>query len=100
LESGWARRAALGSRPQRLARRAPEGPETRSDPATSPFHLSSRDTPIENIEREGGLIFLQGIENGRAFSFVIVEASGVVSVAVAREDVTVTVFGSCTPLPE
>jgi hypothetical protein len=68
--------------------------------ATTEASGENRSTPIENIEREGGLVFLQGIENGRAFSFVIVEASGVVSVAVAREDVTVTVFGSCTPLPE
>ena len=59
----------------------------------------NRSTPIRNLQRDGGLIFLQGVEAGRAFSFVINEATGMASVAVAREGVSVAIFGACTPLP-
>ncbi len=58
----------------------------------------NRSTPILNLSRAKGLIFLQGIEAGRAFSFVIEEETGMLSAAVAREGVTVGVFGACTPL--
>ena len=62
-----------------------------------------RSTPIKNLEREDGpgrasLIFLQGVENGRAFSFVITEETGMASIAVARDGLAVTVFGACTPM--
>ncbi len=59
----------------------------------------NRTTPIKNLERDGGLIFLQGVENGRAFSFVIAEETGMASIAVARDGLAVTVFGACTPRP-
>jgi hypothetical protein len=59
----------------------------------------NRATPIKSLEYSDGLIFLQGIENGRAFSFVIDEATGFASVAVARAGITVSVFGACTPMP-
>ena len=54
-------------------------------------------TPIKNIERANGVIYLQGIEGGRAFSFVIAEGTGSFSVVVAIEGGTTTVFGACTP---
>ena len=57
----------------------------------------NRVTPIKNIQRADGLIFLQGVEAGRAFSFVIEEETGDLSAAVARNGVTVSVFGACTP---
>ena len=60
----------------------------------------NRSTPIRNLVREDGKIFLQGVELGRAFSFVIDEKSGMLSVAVAREGITVSVFGACTPLAQ
>jgi hypothetical protein len=59
----------------------------------------NRSTPIKNIERGDGLIIFQGIENGRAFSWVIEEATGKVSVAVAVDRGGVLVFGACTPTP-
>ena len=59
----------------------------------------NRATPIRTLEREDGQIFLQGIEAGRAFSFVITEKTGMASIAVAREGKTVSVFGACTPMP-
>lgn len=58
----------------------------------------NRSTPIEHLRREGGTIVLQGFERGRAFSFVITEATGALAVAVAAEDKAVAVFGACTPL--
>ena len=58
----------------------------------------NRSTAIKNLQREDGLIFLQGVEKGRAFSFVITEKTGLSSVAVARDGVTVSGFGACTPI--
>ena len=57
----------------------------------------NRSTPIKNMERNDGAIFLQGVEGGRAFSFVIDEETGMASIAVARDGITVSVFGACTP---
>jgi hypothetical protein len=58
----------------------------------------NRQSPFTGLKRENGWIFLQGVEAGRAFSFVIEEATGLTSVAVARKGLTVSVFGACTPL--
>jgi hypothetical protein len=60
----------------------------------------NRTTPIRTLLNEDGYIFLQGVEAGRAFSFVIEEKSGMASIAVARDGKTVTVFGACTPHAE
>ena len=57
----------------------------------------NRVTPIKFISEDDNALYLQGVENGRAFSFVIDRASGFMSVAVAREFLTVTGFGACTP---
>jgi hypothetical protein len=59
----------------------------------------NRSTPIEYLKRENGLIVLQGFERGRAFSFVIGEATGMLSAAVAAEGRAVVVFGACTTMP-
>jgi len=56
----------------------------------------TRTTPFSTVVRAGGVIYLQGIEGGRAFSFVIEEATGRVTVALSRDGVAVTVFGACT----
>ena len=55
-------------------------------------------TPIGAIQNDGEQIYLQGVENGRAFSLVINEHSGVVSAAFVLDGVALTVFGACTPL--
>ena len=60
----------------------------------------NRTTPIKNMERADGNIFIQGVERGRAFSFVIEEETGYATIAVAREGIGVTVFGACTTTPE
>jgi len=59
----------------------------------------NRVTPIRSVERSGGRIFLQGIERGRAFSFVISEATGLATIAVAKDGGGVIIFGACTPVP-
>ena len=56
----------------------------------------SRSTTFNSVEKEDGTIYLQGIEGGRAFSFLIDEASGRMTAAVARDGLTVNVFGACT----
>jgi hypothetical protein len=57
----------------------------------------ARSTPIKNLERADGTIVLQGFENGRAFSFLITEETGLATVTVARDGIGVVVFASCTP---
>jgi len=65
--------------------------------ATTAASGENRTTPIRHLERADGMIVLQGVENGRDFSFMIAEETGRASIAVARAGVTVAVFGSCTP---
>jgi hypothetical protein len=67
--------------------------------STTPASGENRSSPIRTLMREGGEIFLQGVEGGRAFSFVIEEDTGMASIAVAREGTTVSIFGACTPMP-
>jgi len=59
-----------------------------------------RSTPIKNLERSEGRIFLQGVEMGRAFSIVITEETGWASFAVATDQLSVSAFGACTPMPK
>jgi hypothetical protein len=65
--------------------------------ATTAASGQNRATPFKNLEREDGIIYLQGVEGGRAFSFVIAESTGSLSVAVATEGGTTSVLGACTP---
>ena len=59
----------------------------------------NRETPIKNLERARGEIYLQGVQAGRAFSAVIIEATGELSIGVAMSGLGVVVFGACTPQP-
>jgi hypothetical protein len=67
-------------------------------PRTTLASQENRQTPFKYIEREAEVIYLQGVEDGRAFSITIREDTGQLSAAVARDGVTVSVFGACTPL--
>jgi hypothetical protein len=58
----------------------------------------NRATPVKRVERADGMIYLQGAEGGRAFSFAINESTGMLTVAVATGGKGVIVFGACTPL--
>lgn len=55
-----------------------------------------RSTEIANQHRDGGVIFLQGREGGRAFSFVIDEITGLLTAALAEDGLSLSVFGACT----
>jgi hypothetical protein len=55
-----------------------------------------RSTPFRYVERADGLVYLQGVEGRRAFSFMIDEATGRMTVSVARDGIAVSVFGACT----
>jgi hypothetical protein len=57
----------------------------------------NRTTPIKNLERSDGQIIFQGVQNRRAFSVLIHETSGLMTAAVARDGVGVSIFGACTP---
>lgn len=58
----------------------------------------ARSTPMKNIEREGDRIFIQGVEASRAFSIVLDQDSGTVSIAIALEGHVLAIFGYCTPI--
>ena len=55
-----------------------------------------RSTTFSALQREDGMLFLQGIETGRAFSFVIEETTGILTASVARDGTSISVFGACT----
>jgi hypothetical protein len=56
----------------------------------------NRSTPINYLLRQDQEIILQGVEAGRAFSFIIDELTGLLTVAVARDGISVAVYGACT----
>ena len=56
----------------------------------------NRSTQFSSVRKDEGLVYLQGVEGGRAFSFVIDEESGRMTVAVSRDGLAVNVFGICT----
>ena len=64
--------------------------------STTKASNQNRSTKFTSVEKLDGLIYLQGIEGGRAFSFVIDEATGHMTVAVSRDGLSVSVFGACT----
>jgi hypothetical protein len=67
--------------------------------STTAANERPRASPVRYLEREDGHIFLQGLENQRAFSIVVVEETGELSAAVSTTDLNISVYGVCTPLP-
>ena len=55
-----------------------------------------RATKFTALEKQDGKLFMQGIESDRAFSFVVEEMTGILTASVARDGVSVSVFGACT----
>ena len=64
--------------------------------STTKSAYEQRSTPFTYVDRVDGLIYLQGVEGRRAFSFLIDEATGRMTVSVARDGMAVSVFGVCT----
>jgi hypothetical protein len=57
----------------------------------------SQSTPIQHVTRANGEIYLQGVEDGRAYSFVIDEVNGDLSISIVSNGESATAFGACTP---
>lgn len=55
-----------------------------------------RNTEVERLMRDGGRILMQGIEQGRAYSLSIEEDIGLLTGVMAKDGVTLSVFGDCT----
>ena len=67
--------------------------------STTEASEENRVTTVDNMRRADGRIYLQGIDRGRAYTFVIDEVTGFLTAVVARDNLTVSVFGACTPTP-
>ncbi len=64
--------------------------------STTKSSYENRSTTFTSVSKSDGLLYLQGVEGERAFSFVIDEATGRMTVAVSRDGISVSVFGACT----
>ena len=67
--------------------------------ATTEASGENRTTPILNQARENGRSIVQGMQNNRAFSFVLHDESGLATIAIATDGLTINVFGACTLAP-
>ncbi len=65
--------------------------------STTDSFSEDRSTVVDHLSRLAGLIFLQGVQGENAFSIVITEITGDISIAIATEGQTATSFGGCTP---
>ena len=63
--------------------------------STTKASNENRSTPLTSVEKRDGLIFLQGIEGERAFSFVIDVASGKITAAISTDGVSISALGAC-----
>jgi len=64
--------------------------------STTKSSSQNRSSTFTSVMKKDGLIFLQGVEVERAFSFIIDEVSGRMTVAVSLDGMSVSVFGACT----
>jgi hypothetical protein len=64
--------------------------------STTKSSNENRSTSFTSVSKSDGLLYLQGVEGERAFSFVIDEATGRMTVAVSRDGIAVSVFGART----
>jgi hypothetical protein len=56
------------------------------------------ETPIRTVDRANGIILLQGVQNERAFSWLITEATGEGTLTVSAAAAGLTVFTVCTAI--
>ena len=64
--------------------------------STTKSAAEQRTTDVSVVKSDDGMIFLQGVQRGRAFSVVIEEVTGRMTVSVSRDGLTVAAFGACT----
>ena len=64
----------------------------------TPTEASSDDrvSKVENLVRDNGRTFLQGVENDGAYSILIEDDLGRFTGSISRDGITVSVFGACT----
>lgn len=65
--------------------------------ATTKASGENRSSPMVNLVRENGQIIVQGVENERAFSAVLHEEDGHITIALAIDGLAISAFGACTP---
>jgi|WetSurMetagenome_2_1015567.scaffolds.fasta_scaffold168354_2 hypothetical protein len=58
--------------------------------------VQARTTKIERFDRSDGRLYLQGQENGLAWSLVISESNGKMVLTMAGGEVGFAIFGACT----
>lgn len=63
---------------------------------TTEASSEERVSKVTNLHKENGRIFLQGVENNGAYSILIEDDIGQFSAAIARDGITVSMFGACT----
>ena len=56
-----------------------------------------RTSPIISLSRENGQIVVQGVESERAYSAVLNEEDGHITIALAIDGFAISAFGACTP---
>ena len=54
-------------------------------------------TAVQNIVTADGRTILQGAENGRGWSMVIMHDTGEMSAAIAGDEAAIVMLGACTP---
>lgn len=64
--------------------------------ATTEASGEKRVSAVANMLKDAGRIFLQGIDDNRAYSILIEEELGRLSAAIVRDGITVSVYGACT----
>jgi hypothetical protein len=55
-----------------------------------------RTTKIENMEKNNERLILQGTQEGKGWSMVIIESTGKMTLTASDDDVGFVVFGACT----
>ena len=67
--------------------------------STTEASKANRRTEIKQTESADGQIFMQGYEQGSAWSAAITEETGRVRLSIVSDDEVIVIFGACTPLP-
>jgi hypothetical protein len=65
--------------------------------SSTPESGQVRTTKIQNMERIDGKLILQGVQNGKAWSMLISETTGKVTLSASDDQAGFLVFGACTP---